>query len=71
MAEIRVERKKGIPVWAILVALVILALIVWAVTSLRSRGHQGVEDRAAALTGVAQVIVLETHEIFVPSARCA
>ena len=32
MAEIRVERKKGIPIWAILVALVILALIVWAVT---------------------------------------
>jgi hypothetical protein len=71
MAEIRVERKKGIPIWAILVALIVLALIVWAVTSLRSRGHQGDVDHTAALTGAAQVIVLESHQIFVPSARCA
>jgi hypothetical protein len=71
MAEIRVERKKGIPVWAILVALVILAIIVWAVTSLRNRGRQGDVDHTAAFAGPAQVIVLETHQIFVPSARCA
>lgn len=71
MAEIRVEKKKGIPVWVILVTLVILALIVWAVTSLRNRGSQQDVDHAAALAGPAQVIVLETHEIFVPSARCA
>lgn len=71
MAEIRVERKKGIPVWAILLALIILAVIVWAVTSLRNRGHQQEIDRTAALAGPAQVIVLEAQEIFVPSARCA
>jgi hypothetical protein len=68
MAEIRVERKKGIPVWAILLALIILALIVWAVSSLRSRGHQQDVDRAALLAGPAQVIALETREIFVPTA---
>ena len=71
MAEIRVERKKGIPVWAILLALIILALIVWAVSSLRNRGHQGDVDHTALLAGSAQVIVLETREIFVPAARCA
>jgi amino acid transporter len=71
MAEIRVEKKKGVPVWAILLALIILALIVWAVSSLRSRGRQQDVDHTAALAGLAQVIVLETRETFVPTARCA
>jgi amino acid transporter len=71
MAEIRVERKKGIPVWAILLALIILALIVWALSSLRNRGHEQVIDHAALLAGSAQVIILESHEIFVPAAKCA
>jgi hypothetical protein len=71
MAEIRVERKKGIPVWAILLALVILALIVWAVSSLRNRGRQGEIDRTAAFAGPAQVIMLEAHEIFISGAHCA
>ncbi len=71
MAEIRVERKKGIPVWAILLALIILAVIIWAVASLRNHGHQEVIDRTAALAGAAQVVVLEAQEIFVPSAKCA
>jgi hypothetical protein len=70
MAEIRVERKKGMPVWAIVVALVVLAVIVWAIVSMRNRGHQQDVDHTA-LVVPAQVLVLETHQIFIPSARCA
>ncbi len=29
MAEVRNPRKKGIPVWAMLLALIVLALVVW------------------------------------------
>ena len=70
MAEIRVERKKRIPVWAIIVALIVLAVIVWAIASMRNRGHQQEVDHTAFATP-AQVLVLETHQIFIPSARCA
>ncbi|HSS48422.1 MAG TPA: hypothetical protein VLX28_05705 [Thermoanaerobaculia bacterium] len=70
MAEIRVERRKpGIPVWAIVVALVVLAVIVWAVVSMRNRGRQQEVDHTA-LMAPAHVLVLETHPIYVPSARC-
>ncbi|MBW8876210.1 MAG: hypothetical protein JF614_14685 [Acidobacteria bacterium] len=70
MAEIRVERKRGIPVWLILVALIVLAVIVWAISSLRNRGHQQEIDHTA-LAAPAQVLVLEAQQIFVPGARCA
>ena len=70
MAEIRVERKKGIPVWLILVALIVLAVLVWAISSLRNRGHQQEIDHTA-LAAPAQVLVLEAQHIFVPVARCA
>ncbi|MFY9826980.1 MAG: hypothetical protein WAM82_36850 [Thermoanaerobaculia bacterium] len=70
MAEIRVERKKGMPVWAIVLALVVLAAIVWAIVSMRNRGHQQDTDQTA-LMAPAHVLVLETHPIFIPSARCA
>ncbi len=70
MAEIRVERKKGIPVWAILVALIVLAVIVWAIASMRNRGRQQDVDHTA-FAAPAQVLVLETHHIFISSARCA
>jgi len=70
MAEIRVERKKGMPVWAIVVALVVLAVIIWAIVSMRNRGHQQEVDHTA-LVAPAQVFVLETQQFFIPSARCA
>ncbi|HEY4594042.1 MAG TPA: hypothetical protein VIJ61_16605 [Thermoanaerobaculia bacterium] len=70
MAEIRVERKKGMPVWAIVVALVVLAVIIWAIVSMRNHGRQQEVDHTA-LVAPAQVFVLETHPIFIPSARCA
>ena len=73
MAEIRVERidrKKGIPVWAIVLALVVLAAIVAVVVSMRNHGHQQEVDHAA-LMAPAHVLVLETEPIYIPSARCA
>jgi hypothetical protein len=73
MAEIRVERvegKKGMPIWAILVALVVLAVIVWAVVAMRNRGRQQDVDHTS-LMAPAHVLVLETHPMFIPSARCA
>ena len=30
MAEIKIERKKGIPMWALLLALIVLAALAWA-----------------------------------------
>jgi type VI protein secretion system component VasF len=71
MAEIRVERvdrKKGIPVWAIVLALVVLAVIVWAVVSMRNRGHQQDVDHRA-LMAPAHVLVLETHRFYGPRRR--
>jgi hypothetical protein len=29
MAEIRIERKKGVPIWAILLGVILLAVLVW------------------------------------------
>jgi hypothetical protein len=42
MAEIRVERKKGVPVWAILLGLILLALLVWAFLSGRDDARENV-----------------------------
>jgi hypothetical protein len=52
------------------VALVVLAVIVWAIVSMRNRGHQGEVDDMA-LMAPAHVLVLETHQSFIPSAWCA
>lgn len=38
MAEIRVEKKKGVPIWAILLGLILLAALVWAFLSGRDDG---------------------------------
>jgi hypothetical protein len=70
MAEIRVERKKGMSVWAIVLALVVLAAIIAAVVSMRNRGHQQEVDHTA-LMAPAHVLVLESQPIYIPSARCA
>jgi hypothetical protein len=70
MAEIRVERKKGMPIWAILVALIVLAAVVWAVFAMRNHGRQQDIDHTA-LMAPAHVLVLETHTLFIPRARCA
>ena len=45
MAEIKIEKKKGIPVWAMLLGLILLALIIWAVVEM------GDDERPADVAG--------------------
>jgi hypothetical protein len=47
MAEIKVQRKKGIPLWALLLALIVLALLVWAYV--RSHHRPTVPDTVVLL----------------------
>jgi hypothetical protein len=42
MAEIRIEKKKGVPAWAILLGLILLAVLVWIFLSGRDDGRQNV-----------------------------
>ena len=52
MAEIKIEKKKGIPVWAILLGLILLALIIWAVVEM------GDDERPADVAGEASAVLL-------------
>jgi type VI protein secretion system component VasF len=65
MAEIKVERKKGIPVWALLLALIVLALLVWYFLS--NRHHPVAPDNVTVLELSAPAPVYA----FVPATRCA
>lgn len=66
MAEIKIERKKGIPVWAILLAIIVLALIVWAFVANRNH-NQTVNNNTALLQWSAPAPV----HAYVPATRCA
>jgi amino acid transporter len=67
MAEIKIERKKGIPVWAILLAaIVVLALIVWAFVANRNHTNQNVNN-----TAVLQWSAPAPVHHYVPATRCA
>lgn len=68
MAEIKIERKKGIPIWAILLAIVVLALIVWAFVANRNHANQNVNNNTALLQWSAPAPV---HVYRVPATRCA
>ena len=59
-AEIKIEKKKGIPVWAMLLGLILLALIIWAVVEMGDNdrpadvaGHNSMIERVAPATGLA------------------
>ena len=52
MAEIKIEKKKGIPVWAMLLGLILLALIIWAVVEM------GDDERPADVAGEASAVLL-------------
>lgn len=52
MAEIKIEKKKGIPVWAMLLGLILLALIIWAVVEM------GDDERPADVAGDTAAILL-------------
>lgn len=55
MAEIKIEKKKGIPVWAMLLGLILLALIIWAVVEMGDN-----DERPADVAGEASAIMLST-----------
>jgi hypothetical protein len=66
MAEIKVQKKKGIPVWAMLLALILLALLIWAFLRMRDDGQTDVPRDVAVLEWRAPVVVnAETERAFV------
>jgi uncharacterized integral membrane protein len=67
MAEIKIERKKGMPVWAILLAIIVLALIVWAVLANRNHTPRTENNTATVLQWSAPAPV----HTFMPATRCA
>jgi heme/copper-type cytochrome/quinol oxidase subunit 2 len=77
MAEIKIERKKGLPVWALLLALVLLVLLVWAALAMRGDNRrEAPQDQAvlewsvpAYLTGT--VVPIALTETTPALARCA
>lgn len=56
MAEIKIEKKKGIPVWAMLLGLILLALLVWAYLRMRGDDRQDVPRDVAVLEWRAPVV---------------
>lgn len=58
MAEIKIERKKGLPAWALLLALVVLLLLIWAVLAMRGRSSQ-IAPRDVAVFHRAAPVVLQ------------
>lgn len=65
MAEIKIQKKKGMPVWAMLLALILLALLVWAY--LRARG----DDQPEAPRNVAVLAWNPLVDFSFPEALCA
>ena len=74
MAEIKIERKKGVPMWALLLGLVLLVLLVWAALTMRNdnraQAPQDVAVLAWSLPSAAGVPV-ELNETVPALARCA
>jgi len=72
MAEIKIERKKGIPVWALLLGLLVLVLLIWAALTMRNNERQGTPRDVAALEWQAPVVSITFNET-APAvlARCA
>jgi len=78
MAEIKIERKKGLPLWALLLALVVLLVIIWAVLANRGRGSRTAPQDVAAFERVAPIVLqlaapptTQTAFDSLPHARCA
>ncbi|HEV8580520.1 MAG TPA: hypothetical protein VGX68_15745 [Thermoanaerobaculia bacterium] len=74
MAEIKIERKKGMPVWALLLGLILLLLLVWAVLAMRgSNRRQAPQDVALLAWSAPSALVLpiELTDTVPILARCA
>jgi hypothetical protein len=74
MAEIKIERKKGLPVWALLLGLVLLVLLVWAALTMRNDGRRQAPQDVAVLTWTVPATAVgpaELNETVPALARCA
>ena len=74
MAEIKIEKKKGMPMWAWLLALLLLILLVWAALVMRDDDREGVPQDVAVLAWsvpAATGLSLELAETQPALARCA
>lgn len=71
MAEIRVEKKKGVPIWAILLGVILLALLVWAFLSGRDDGRQNQNVGALEWSAPVHSITLTEPALAPVLARCA
>jgi len=73
MAEIKIEKKKGMPVWALILALVLLVLLVWAALAMRNNRRQAPQNTAVLewsvrAAPVASIALTEPTDVL---ARCA
>jgi hypothetical protein len=71
MAEIKIEKKKGIPVWALILGFLVLVLLIWAALTMRDN-RQGTPRDVAVLEWQAPVVSITLNEA-APAilARCA
>jgi len=67
VAEIKIQKKKGIPVWAMLLALILLALLIWAFLRMRDNDQPDVPRDVAVLEWHAPVVAgTGTETAFMP-----
>ena len=74
MAEIKIERKKGVPIWALVLGLVLLVLLVWAALTMRNGDRRQAPQDVAVLTWSipsAAGVAVELNETVPALARCA
>jgi hypothetical protein len=73
MAEIKIEKKKGMPVWALLLGLILLVLLVWAVLAMRGNNRQETPRDVAAVAWIvpAPVLPIQLTDTVPTLARCA
>ena len=71
MAEIRIEKKKGVPAWVLLLALVLLALLVWAVLTMRGNRPEPPSDMAVVAWSLSPVPVAPIALAETTRTRCA
>jgi len=71
MAEIKIEKKKGMPIWALLLALVLLVVLVWAALAMRNNRRQAPQNVAVLEWSVGAAPVIALTEPTDVLARCA
>jgi uncharacterized membrane protein YdjX (TVP38/TMEM64 family) len=62
MAEIKIEKKKGLPVWALLLGLLVLVLLIWAALTMRNNDRRTAPNDVAALEWSAPVVAITLTE---------